>query len=929
MITFNITESPMPRMTTVEAICPCCMGGRYRISQVSRKQILQIKATREKNNSFCIDQLGVKLHYFAYLLTFYTMNKTLRQQFTPHIVAIAIFLIVSCIYCLPALKGQVLGGHDSVGWLAMSRQSVEFKEKHGYFPLWTNSMLSGMPTYQIAMESKYNVTIAHLHKVFSLFLPVPVGLFFVSCLSFYLLCMVLRVRNWIAILGSLGYAFASYSAVIVAVGHITKFASMAYAPAVLAGLILLTQRKYVLGFMATLVFTTCLFFQNHLQVVYYTFLIAGFLGLFWLIQAIREKALKPFAISMGLAVVAVALSIASFAIILMPTRDYVKETMRGGRSELTPLDKNKDNKSAGGLDKDYAFTWSYGVPEIFTFIVPRIYGGSSTGVVNDQYTNEIGNNSKVAEVIAEQTRMPEEQASEFAKQFSPYWGAQPSTSGAVYFGAVICFLFILGLVFYREWHLGWILAATILGILLAWGKNFASLNYFLFDHLPYYNKFRAPSIALIIPQLTIPLLAVLGLNEFFSGKYDMAARWKKLRLSFLVTAGLLAVLVIMYFSLSYTGENDAAIRERLSGSMLQQIAQGQQPTPEMEQQAGTFGRSVVNALKEDRRSLYGGDLLRSALLIVLAGGLLFLYTRNKLSELVATIGLVALSLFDLIGVDLRYLNHDHFHEKDEAPFTANRADLQIKQDTGYFRVLDQTGGNPFLDSRASYFHNSVGGQHPARLALYDDLIQRQLSNGNMQVYNMLNTKYIIAANPQDGQPIAQLNPNALGPCWLVKAIKYVNNADEEMKALDNFDPRDTVIADKREQSKIPFTPQFDSTASIQLVQNLNDKITYQFNASTNQFAVFSEIYYPAGWKAFIDGKEVPIARVNYALRGLPVPAGKHSIEFRFEPADYKLGDQISLIVAIISIVLLLAGSWYLWKQYRQTSDGPATQKSSL
>ncbi len=848
------------------------------------------------------------------------MNKTLWQRLQPHVIAIAIFFVISCIYCLPVFKGEVLGGHDSIGWKAMSHQSFEYKEKHGHFPLWTNAMLSGMPAYQIALESQYNITISYLHLLLTLFLPVPAGLFFLSCVGFYILCLVLRVKNWIAVLGGLAYAFASYSAIIVAVGHISKFASMGYAPAVLAGLILLAQRKYVLGFMATLIFTTCLFYQNHLQVVYYTFLTAGFLGIAYLIQAIREKAIKPFVLTVCLAAVAVGLSAASFAVMLMPTRDYVKETMRGGRSELTPIDK--ENKSQGGLDKDYAFNWSYGINETFTFLVPRLYGGSSISVLDNQYVNEIGDNSQTAQAIAEKTGMGEDQANEFAKQYSPYWGTQPSTSGPVYFGAVICFLFIVGLVFYRQWHLSWIIAATVLGILLAWGSNFKALNFWLFDHLPYYNKFRAPSIALVIPQLTVPLLAVLGLNEVLSDKYDLATLWKKLRLSLVITGAVLVVVAGMYFSFDYKGENDNAIAENLSAGMARQMAQGGQPTPEMQQQATDFGRSVVNGLRNDRRSLFAGDLTRTIIFIALAAGLLFFYVRKKaVSDTVVSLALVALTAIDLLGVDLRYLNHKHWHAADEGgELVANRADLQIKQDTGYYRVLDQTGGNPFLDSRASYFHNSVGGQHPARLALYDDLIQRQLSKGNMKVYSMLNTKYFIVQNPQDGQPIAQQNPDALGAAWLVKTIKYVDNADAEMAALDNFDPKDTVIIDKREQPKVAFAPQFDSTATIRLIKNENDKINYEFNGATNQFAVFSEIYYPAGWKAFIDGKETAIVKVNYALRGLPVPSGKHAIEFRFEPEDYILGDRISLIAGIISILILLAGTWYLWKQNKSMAN---------
>lgn len=845
------------------------------------------------------------------------MNKTIWQRLTPHIIAIAIFFVISCVYCLPLLQGEVLGGHDAVGYKAMSHQSFEVKEKTGHFPLWTNSMLSGMPAYQIAFESKHNVTLAYLNIVFTGFLPGAAGMFFLCCLSFYVLSLVMGARNWVGVLGAIGYAFASYSAVIVAVGHNSKFGAMGYAPAVLAGLVLLSQRKYITGFLVTLIATTCMFYQNHVQVMFYTFLTAGFMGIAYLVYAIRAKAYKPLLTMIVLAAVAVILSAASYAVMLMPTSAYVKETMRGGRSELTPPDKS--NKSKGGLDKDYAFGWSYGKLETFTFLVPRIYGGSVPTVLNNEYVNELGDGTKVAEVMAEKTGMPEEQASEIAKQFSSYWGPQGSTSGTVYLGAIVCFLFIVGLVFYRQWHLAWIVAATAFGILLAWGSNFKVLNYWLFDHLPFYNKFRAPSIALIIPQLTVPLLAVLGLNEVLNGKYEPAVLWKKYKQSLYITGGVLALMVALYFNLDYAGVQDPGMRENLS----QMISQGNQ-SPEVLEKAADFGNSVVKALRADRQRLFGADLVRSFLFIALAAGVLAYYIRKGLSAQLVAIAIVALSAIDLFGVDLRYLGHRNFHPADESSELApSRADLQIQQDTGYYRVLDQTGGNPFTDTRAAYFHNSVGGHHAARLALYDDLIQRQLMKGNMQVYNMLNTKYFIVTNPQDRQPVAQLNPDALGPAWLVKTIKYVNNADEEMAALDTFNPKDTVIIDKREESKVAFATQFDSAGTIKLVQNLNDKINYEFNAAGNQFVVFSEVYYPAGWKAFIDGKESPIVRVNYTLRGLAVPAGKHAIEFRFEPEDYVTGDRISLIAGIISILALAGGCFYLWRESKKGTTAKA------
>jgi hypothetical protein len=846
------------------------------------------------------------------------MNKSIWKQLTPHAIAIGIFFLVACLYCLPVFKGSVLGQHDTLSWKAMAQQSYEFKEKYGHVPLWTNSMFSGMPTFQIALESKYNIGIAFLHGIFTLYMPQPAGLFFLACIGFYILCLVLGIRPWIAILGSLAYSFASYSAVIVAVGHITKFGSMGYAPAVLAGIILLTQRKYVLGFLTTLVFGTLLFYQNHIQIIYYLFLVIGFMAIAYAVQCIRKKEIKPLLVSAGLAIVAIALSAASFAVVLLPTREYAKETMRGGRSQLTTTETG--NKTAGGLDKDYAFGWSYGITETFSLAVPRIYGGSSPTVIGNQYVSEIGDQSKTATVLAEKTGMPEEQANELAKaQFSAYWGDQPGTSGTVYVGAIICFLFIAGLVIYRGWHLSWIIAATILGIVMAWGKNFATLNYFLFDYLPSYNKFRAPTMALIIPQLTVPLLAVLGLNELVSDKADKTWMWKKLKVTTIAAGALVLILGALYFSLSYTNKGEKDLKQNLARSMEQQMSQGKQPTPEITQQANEFGRAVFTALQDDRRSLYGGDLLRTIILMLLTAGLLAAVAKNKLSGQIAVFALIGLTLFDLLGVDMRYLTSKNYMEKEEvAQFIPSRADEQIRQDTSYFRIFDQAGGNPFNDARASYFHNSVGGYHAAKLSLYNDLIQNQLGKGNMKVFNMLNTKYFIVNNPQDRQPIAQQNPEALGAAWLVKTIKYVNNADEEMKALDTFEPRDTAITEKSEQAKIPFAPQYDSAASIRLVKNLNDEIQYQFEAGSNQFAVFSEIYYPKGWKAFIDGKETPIVKVNYCLRGLAVPAGKHGIEFRFEPQSFILGDRISLITGIISIISLLGGIAWLWKQNKKS-----------
>jgi hypothetical protein len=853
------------------------------------------------------------------------MNVSLWQRCRPHAIAIGIFFLASVLYCLPAFQGLVVSQHDLQGWKGMAQQSIEFKETYGYYPLWTQSTFSGMPAFQILVGSKLNITLAHLHHLFVLFLPSPAGLFFLACTGFYILCMALRINVWVAILGSIAYAFASYNAVLVSVGHTSKFSTMGYAPALLAGLVLLSERKYLLGFVTTLLFGTLMTYQNHVQILYYTFLIAFCFGVAFIIRTFRTRDFVHFGKTAGLALAALIMSVLSYAVVLFPTYDYAKETMRGGRSELgNPSDANNQNKTKGGLNKDYAFGYSYGITEVLTIASARMYGGSTPRVIDNQYVGEFPEETRTAEVLSERTGMPSDQANQFVNQLSSYWGEQSPTSGAVYFGAVICALFVAGLFLYNGPHKGWLIAATVLGIFLAWGKNFSAFNYFLFDHLPFYNKFRAPSMALVIPQLTMPLLAVLGLDQFLKTDKERVPE-KRFQFAMYGIAALLGLLILMYFMLDFRSPTDPQMRESLANSMAQQMAQGAQPSPEMQQQGQDFARAVTNALKDDRQSLYGSDLVRSTIFIVLAAGLLFAYQKRKLAAVPVAIAFCILGLIDLIGVDLRYLSARNYVEPQqfEDVFVANRADLQIQQDTSYYRVFDQTeeGGAFALSassSRTSYFHNNVGGYHPAKLALYDDLMKEQLAKGNLQVYNMLNTKYFIVPNPADRQPVAQQNDGALGPAWLVSNIRYVNNANEEMRALDVFNPRDTAIIDVREKGKVTVTPTRDSAATIRFVKNLNDRLTYTFSSQSDQFAVFSEIYYPRGWQAFIDGKEAPIARVNYVLRGLSIPKGNHTIEFKFEPASYIWGDRISNFIGIVSIMIMLAAAFLMYKKDRQS-----------
>ncbi len=843
------------------------------------------------------------------------MNNSLVQKSIPHLIATGIFLLVAMIFCLPIFQGMAINQSDMSQVAGMAQQSKVFYQNNGHYPLWTNSMFGGMPAYQIFIAGKHAITLNWFHSLFTFFLPQAPGLFFLACISFYILSQILKVKPWIGILGALAYGFASYNAILLEVGHITKFAAMGYAPLLIGGIILLTERKYILGFLITLLSASLLMNQNHVQVVYYIFIILICFGVMFLINTVKSKDFVHFFKVIGLAVVAAVLAVLSFATILLPTQEYAKETMRGGRSELTLGQKQEDpnNKTNGGLDKDYAFQWSYGIGESFTFVLPN-YNGSHSG------PSALGKDSKAVDNLVK-SGLPEKLMNQLYGRISSYWGTQPGTSGPVYFGAIICMLFVASLFFVDKKYLWWLLATTIIGMVLAWGSNLKSVNYFLFDNLPLYSKFRAPSMAMIIPQLTMAIMAVLALQKIVYGELEKSIVLKKLKFAGLAIGVIIAFLAINYFSADFKSATDNASGNMMAQAIAQTMAQGQEPTPEMTMQAKSITSKIINALPEDRKGIYMTDFLRMLFLIAIGAGLIWFTAIKKIKPLLATILLAAISFIDVVTVANRYLNKDSYVPYDE--FAGDRSpsptDNQILADKTHFRVFNQVGGDPFQDAQTSYFHNSVGGYSPVKLGLYQDLIENQLSKGNVHVYDMLNTKYIIGQNPQTGQPIVQQNPNAMGNVWFVRSIKYVNSANEEMLALDSLDVKNTVIIDNREKGKVTLQPQYDSSAKIKLIENKNDLINYESSSSSNQFAVFSEIYYPHGWKAYIDDKETPIAKVNYLLRGVSVPAGNHKIKFVFNPKSYQLGNTLSLISGVISFLLLFGGIFLLYKQSKRIS----------
>lgn len=842
------------------------------------------------------------------------MNSSIYKKSFPHLIAVLLFLVVSIVYCKPALEGKVIHQDDILGYKGMAQQSVNYKDKNGHFPLWTGSTFSGMPAYTIAMNPPSVLSIGYFSYLLTLGLPKLIGFFFLACISFYILTQVLRINPWVGILAAIAYAWSTYDPVIIVVGHETKMWAIGYAPGVIAGLLLIYQRHYLWGAVLLTIFSSLQMGTQHLQVIYYTLLNMGLLTLAFFAHSWNRKKGKDAVKGIAVAAIAVAIGFATLGNSLLPVKEYSSETMRGGRTELTNTSSKYESKD--GLNRDYAFTWSYGPGETFTLLVPHIFGGGSNGKIID-------GNSVFAQKLEETLSIPEDNGMQMANGYA-YWGAQErGTSGTVYLGAIVCFLFIFGLVYVKGWQKWWLVSVAALGIFLAWGKNFPAFNNLLFEYLPYYNKFRAPTIALVMPQFAFPLLGALGLHQLLNNTENRQDTWKKFSIAVFITGGILVLLTGFYFTSGYTGAKDAAIKQNLSNYKLQQLSRGGPSNPGLQQQASETGNALIKALHKDRQSVFGSDLLRSFLLITLAIVLTGLFLKGKCKQGIFLAGLILLSSYDLLAVGKRYLHEDLFVEPTdiEGMFTPTAADLQIDKDPEkYFRVFDETGA-PFESSlesaRTSYYHNSIGGYSPAKLGLYQDIIENQLDKGNMRVYNMLNAKYFIQEDPATRQPVARLNAGAYGPCWLVNSLHYVKDGNEEMKALDSIDTKDKVIIQEKYKHLVNFAPVPDSTASIQLLDNRNDTIDYKFSAKTGQFAVFSEVYYDKGWNAYLDGKKTAYLRVDYILRGMPVPAGEHTIEFRFEPKSLKTGTTISVWATVLAYLLLIMALVDVFRKWRK------------
>lgn len=838
------------------------------------------------------------------------MNINWKKGVLPHIIAIIVFIILGFAYCNPVLQGESVNQSDMTQVEGMAHESKEYYKKTGERPLWTNSMFGGMPTYLIYTGPSAN-KVSFLNRVTTLWLPEPVNMLFIAMLGMYFLLCVLGFNYWVRLFGAVGYGFSSYNVILIATGHITKMMTMAWMAPVLAGVILVYRGKYIFGGVITALSTALLIYNNHFQVMYYTILMLAFLVISELIRCLKTKKWNRFIIASAICLAAAVLAVLPAMDNLLITKEFTSYTTRGSHSELTLQKAGNQEVEKGGLDIDYAYQWSFGKLETFSILVPNIYGGPPP-------SDDFLSNSKTVQALS-QVGVGQQQAAGLAN-YLLYWGPQPPTT-PVYFGALICFLFILSFFLVKSKHKWWILAVTLLAILMAWGKNFPILNDFLFYHLPLYNKFRAPSMTMVIAQLTFVWMACWALNEVIATKTPSKELWDGLKKAFYVSVGILILLWVIQAMAGYT-------------------AGGQELEQKLASVIGTGNPEAINQLKTkingpitaDRASLLHKDVFRSLVLIGLFFVALWALIKGKIKPIPFYIIAGILLLIDLMQVDHRYLNNNNYTFSDDYAqiIQPTPADQQILQDRDPdYRVLN-LASNTFNEATTSYFHKSVGGYSPAKLWRYQDLIDYQIVPemqriiGELQskkemdssvaqifnsspVLNLLNTRYFII-NP-NGAPIR--NNAALGNAWFVQNIEWVPNANEEMTAMKQFNPGRTAVLNQSYKNTINAASfQVDSGAFIHLTQYTPNLLKYESVNGQNGLGLFSEIYYPAGWKAFIDGKETPILRVDYAFRGIMIPAGKHQIEFRFHPDTFFTGLKLSGISSVILILLVLAGLAY-------------------
>lgn len=813
-------------------------------------------------------------------------NKLNFKNALPYIVAIATFVVLTFAYCAPMLQGKVVSQSDNLGWMGMSQEVRSFAEETGHRSYWTNSMFGGMPTYQISFPLESQKPIKFLRKVYQLFMKYNVWAnFIVYFFGFFILLRAFKTNKWLSIIGSIAITFSTYFLIIIAAGHTNKVFAIGYMAPVIAGFIYIFQKRYLLGACLTMLFTSFGMIL-HPQMAYYFMLMLGIFGIAELYIHIKNNKLKDLSIGVAIFAASVGIGLGTGYSNIKSNSEYVKETMRGGHSEIRTTD---DNKQMKGLDFNYATSWSYGIGETFTLLIPNFNGGA-TGY-------NVGTNSNLYKGLTQQG-VPSNSAKQFCQHLPMYWGTQPFTEGPVYVGAIVIFLFLLGAIIVKGPYKWALLAATIFSILLSWGRNFESLSMLFFNYFPMYNKFRAVSSILVVAEVAMPILGIMAIQQIIDKKIETPKLLKSI-----TVAGIATGSIALFFALfgggmfDFTSPND--------GNYFSQL-------PEQ------FYQLII----DERAHMLTSDAFRSLIFIVLGFAVLYAFAKTKINSKVMLLSLGVLIIADLWPVNKRYFGDDRFvNKKDNKGYFAKQPyETQILKDTDpNFRVFNLTT-NTFNDSRTSYHLKSIGGYHASKLRRYQDLIEQHLSKGNMSVYNMLNTKYFIQ-NGEKG-PTPTLNQDAQGNCWFADTLFIKNSPAAECDALNYIDTKNSIVVDttkgKFTNLVKNFNPIHDSTATIKLTKYTPDELDYTSNSSVNKTAVFSEIYYPYGWKAYIDGNPAEIFRVNYVLRALNIPAGEHQIKFIFRPDSIYKGDKIATIFVIIMIGFV--GFCIGWSIYQKRKE---------
>ncbi|MGO4772011.1 YfhO family protein [Flavobacterium sp. W22_SRS_FK3] len=816
------------------------------------------------------------------------------NKFYPHALVILGFILVALIYFYPVLQGKQIFQSDIAQYTGMAKEQNDFRATEHSEPYWTNSAFGGMPTYQLGANYPHDY-VGKLDDVLR-FLPRPADYLFLYFLGFYGLLLVLKTDPLKAFIGAIAFGFSTYLIIILGVGHNAKAHAIAYMPLVIAGFIMVFQKKYIWGGLLTMFAVALEINANHFQMTYYLLIFLLILSGYFVFQFIKEKDYKRLLKAIGILAIAGIFAIGANAGNLLATTEYAKFSIRD-KSELTFNPDGSKNTTTASMTTDYITEYSYGIAESLNLIAPRIFGGSSH--------EDVGTDSRMYSFMIEQG-VPSGQADDFVSGMPTYWGDQPIVSAPAYIGVVVFFLAVLAL-FIDERKIKYVfLTGALFTLMLSWGKNFSLLTNFFIEYVPMYDKFRAVSSIQVILELCIPVLAVMGLQSFFKAKEDSVLQQKALVQTGAFGIGVLLILVFAKSMFHFTGMNDNAYMQ-------------------------SYGPAFVDALKEDRKSLYSADLLRSGFFIVVTFGILWMFIKNKLAQNTTLILVGILMIFDLFFVDKRYVSAKDFVSPVQiaAPFQETPIDTKILEDKSIYRVFDVQGQ---LQGRSSYFHKTIGGYSAVRPRRMQQLMDYQIQKGNIEVLNMLNVKYVIQTD-KEGNEVPVANPDANGNAWFVRTVKLVNKPDDVMKTLDHINTKTAAVFNVHDYEgkfkSARLKKKWDTTGTIKVLEYKPNYIKYQSDNGKDGLAVFSEMYYKNGWKAYIDGKLTDHFPVDYVLRAMEVPAGKHIIEFKFEPQVVKTGSIITL-TSSIGMLLLLIGGIYFEKFYRKDSQRikEETQKNS-